>query len=94
MIRVTEKYGIDIMPECYAVTIIFKSETEKSGSRNMWFYATFEEALIKISRLIEKDRLVDVKHLDEAIKALHELHMNGTFEMIRAAGAATGIPEK
>ena len=63
MIQVTSKYAINVLPECYAVCTfqgIAKKDSKglKEGDRiyvGKWYYGTLEDALIKISALVEKD---------------------------------------
>ena len=93
MIRVTEKYGINILPDCYAVAVIYNSENDKGKAGNRWFYPSFEEALIKISKMTEKSLLPSITDLDGAIRTIIEVHDN-TKEMIMAAVAAAGISER
>ena len=63
MIEVTDKYAINVLPECYAVCTfrgIAKKDDKglKEGDRiyvGNWYYASLEDALIKISTLLERD---------------------------------------
>ena len=95
MIQVTEKYCINVCPECYAVGV--KSGTDKRNGREvyqyLYFYATLEGALIKISSMIEKSNLKACEELREAVKIIAEVHKD-TDNIIRQAVKAAKFPEK
>ena len=83
MIEVTDKYAINVLPECYAVCTfrgIAKKDGKglKEGDRiyvGNWYYDTLEDALIKISTLLEKDLADDscirIEALIDRIVKLH-----------------------
>lgn len=83
MIQVTDKYAINILPECYAVATfrgIAKKDGKgyKEGDRiyvSNWHYPTLEDALIKISTLIEKDvadgSCIEIQQLIDRIVRVH-----------------------
>lgn len=83
MIQVTDKYAINVMPECYAVGIYrytAKSDSKKvkTGDRvydYRYFYGDLEGALKKISRLIEKDGLPQFSPLISAIERVERVHL-------------------
>lgn len=83
MIQVTSKYVINVLPECYAVAVfrgIAKKDGHgyKEGDRmyvSNWYYGSLEDALIKISTLIEKDvadgSYIEIQQLIDRIVRLH-----------------------
>ena len=83
MIKVTDKYGINIMPECYAVAV-YKYTAKQDGKKvkageriyeNEYFYGDLEGALKKVSSLIEKDGLPQFSPLISAIERIERVHM-------------------
>lgn len=83
MIQVTSKYAINVLPECYAVAV-FKGIAKKDGHGckegdrmyvSNWYYGSLEDALIKISTLIEKDvadgSYIEIQQLIDRIVRLH-----------------------
>lgn len=92
MIQVTDKYAINVMPECYAVGIYkytAKSDSKKikAGDRiydYRYFYGNLEGALKKISTLIEMDGLPQFSPLISAIERIERVHME-TREYIKEA---------
>lgn len=93
MIQVTDKYAINVLPECYAVCVfqgIAKTESRgrKKGDKiyvGNWYYGSLEDALIKISTLIEKDVASDCQTQIEALIArIERLHLE-TREYIKEA---------
>lgn len=90
MIQVTDKYAINILPECYAVAVfrgIAKKDGKgyKAGERiyvNNWYYPGLEGALIKISNLIEKDGADRLPTLETAIESITQTHAE-TRKLIR-----------
>lgn len=90
MIQVTDKYAISIMPECYSVCVfrgIAKKDSKgyKEGERiyvGNWYYPTLEDALIKISSLIEKDNADGLLTLNSAIERIEQTHAE-TRKLIR-----------
>ena len=92
MIQVTDKYAINVTPECYAVAV-YKytakqdSKKIKAGERiyeNEYFYGDLEGALKKISSLIEKDGLPQFSPLISAIERVERIHLE-TREYIKRA---------
>lgn len=92
MIQVTDKYAINVLPDCYAVAV-YKytakqdSERVKAGERiygNEYFYGDLEGALKKISSLIEKDGLPQFSPLISAIERVERIHLE-TREYIKEA---------
>jgi len=83
VIQVTDKYAINVLPECYAVCTfrgIAKKDGKglKEGDRmyvSNWYYGSLEDALIKISTLIEKDvadgSYIEIQQLIDRIVKLH-----------------------
>lgn len=83
MIQVTDKYAINILPDCYAVATfrgIAKKDGKgyKEGDRiyvSNWYYGSLDGALIKILTLCEKDAAeascIQIQALIDRIERLH-----------------------
>ena len=75
VIQVTDKYAINTMPECYAVAVKVSKPDKEAKYVGRYFYGSFEEALIKISTLIEKDALQGSITLQQAVDRVSALHL-------------------
>lgn len=72
MIQVTDKYGINIYPDCYSVLAptYYDKKTGKPNLESRWYYSTFHEALKKITLLEERDALRDCTDLKTALQTI------------------------